>query len=389
MIVNAAAFIILTDFGTGAALVWHGAGNEMQPARLFSFAVASGLVQLSLFLLVEFSVIETSGKTLLTQQRFDYSYLFDEVIYFIGLVLTEKYTSLFYGRNKTALANQTLSIIAGNFLILFILIYAGVIKGVQPLELFCSMFLVMGLSEAVVFHGWVQRPSLLKPASNELRSLLNFSMVVFITNIIQFLAYRLDFWLIDHFYTNADLGIYAQANRFAQLVWVLPVIIAGLLPSLMRREDNTFGDESFLRLVRLMNFVTLIVVVTVVVIAIAFYNWFFQKEYTKGLIALLLMLPGYFLFSITTLLAGWFSVKRLLKINLIGSFLCFVIILAADLILIPLYSLNGAGLANTIAYSVTTFYFIVQFRKHMAVGMKQLFLWKKNDILVFKRFTSR
>jgi O-antigen/teichoic acid export membrane protein len=225
----------------------------------------------------------------------------------------------------------------------------------------------------------------LKPANEELKSLLSFSLIVFIANIIQFLAYRIDFWLIDHFYTAADVGIYAQANRFAQLIWLLPVIISALLPPLMRGEHNFFNDEAFLQIVRILNFITLVIVGSVVVIAIAFYHWFFQNEYSRGLGALLLMLPGYFLFATATLLAAWFSVKRLLKINLIGSCLCFVVILVADLILIPRYSLDGAGLANTIAYSTTTLYFILQFKWHKSVGMKELFLCKKEDIIVIKR----
>jgi len=388
MIVNTAVFIILTDFGTGAAVIWHGAGNEIQPARLFSFAASSGAVQLFLFLAVEFVVIKISGRTLLTQQRFNSSYFFDEIIYFLGLVLAEKYTSLFYGRGNAALANRTFSTITAFFLIIFILVYARVIKGVHALDLFCSMFLALGVGEAIVFHVWIQRISFLKPAAEELKSLMSFSVIVFVANIIQFLAYRLDFWLIDHYYTAADVGIYAQSNRFAQLIWLLPIIISALLPPLMRGENSSFDDEAFLQLLRILNFITVVIVVSVIVIAIAFYHWFFQNEYSRGLSALLLMLPGYFLFATATLLAAWFSVKRLLKINLIGSCLCFVVILAADLILIPRNSLDGAGLANTIAYSITTLYFILQFRRHKSVAMKELFLCKKEDIIVIKRLIS-
>src|SRR5687767_12292039 len=35
MIVNAAAFMIITGLGTDAALIWHGAGHSLAPPKLF------------------------------------------------------------------------------------------------------------------------------------------------------------------------------------------------------------------------------------------------------------------------------------------------------------------------------------------------------------------
>jgi O-antigen/teichoic acid export membrane protein len=388
MIVNAATFIIITDFGTGAALVWHRAGNEIQQERIFSFAAGSGLFQLLLFIFIELVVVKISGKTLLTRQPANTFYFLSDLLYFTGLIIIEKYTSLFYGCNKAALANKILSIATGCFLAIFILMYAKVITAINPLIFFCLMIFALGLSEAIGFHTTIDGGNFAMPANKELKSLLTFSAIVFITNIIQFFAYRLDFWIIDHFYTHTELGIYAQANRFAQLTWVLPGIIATLLTPAVRNNINPLDDKSFLMLDRALNFVTFFIGVGVIVIASFFYHWFFPPEYSKGLPALLFMLPGYFFFATTTLLAAWFSAKRLLKVNLIGSFICFIIILVADLILIPIYSLKGAGLANTIAYSITTLYFIMQFKKYTSVKMKDLFLWRKKDILVFKTFIS-
>jgi len=386
MIVNAAAFIIITDFGTGAALVWHGAGNEMRQERIFSFAAGSGLVQLLSFLLAELVVVKISGRTLLTRQIFDRSYFTGEILYFTGLIITERYTSLLYGTHKAVLANKTLSIVTAGFLVVFILMYAKIITGTDPFIFFCWMIFVLGLSVAVIFHTTVNKLSFEKPRDTELKSLLGFSAIVFFTNIIQFFAYRLDFWLVDFFYGHTQLGIYAQANRFAQLVWVLPTIIASLLTPAIRNNDDPLTDRIFVALARVLNLATIFIVFGVMAIAFFFYFRFFPKEYLTGLAAFLIMLPGYFLFTTTTLLAAWFSARRFLSINLIGSSLCFVIILTADLILIPAYSLKGAALANTLAYSITTLYFILQIKRHLSTKMKDLFLWDKKDIPVLRHF---
>ena len=383
MVVNAAAFLMITDFGTGASLVWHGAGNEIQRERILYFAAGSGLLQLVLFILAEILLAKISVRTLLMRQPVDTFYLSAEVLYFAGLIIVEKYTSLLYAYNRAVLANKTLSIITGCFLIVFGLIYVKIATGINALALYCAMMFVSGLIQAVTFHMVAGR-SLLKPLSKELKSLLSFSAVVFITNIIQFFAYRLDFWLVDYFYTHNDLGIYAQANRFAQLAWVVPTILASLFAPALRNKDEPLSDEAFLVVTRSVNLMTIFIIVCVVAVAWSCYYWFFPAEYLKGMPALLIMLPGYFFFTTTTLLAAWFSAKRFLMVNLVGSSICFLLILVADLTLIPIYSIKGAAMANTLAYSLTTLYFVLQFNRRASVNFRDVFLWRMSDIFAFK-----
>ena len=152
----------------------------------------------------------------------------------------------------------------------------------------------------------------------------------------------------------------------------------------MRNPANPMNDQIFLALSRILNLATIFIALGIVTIALLMYSWFLPQGYTRGLPPLLIMLPGYFFFATTTLLAAWFSAKRLLKVNLIGSCLCFFLILAADLILIPPYSIIGAAVANTVAYSMTTVYFVLQFRRYTSATWKDLFLWNKKDISLFK-----
>jgi len=388
MIVNAAILVIITDFGTGASVTWHQAGEELRQEKVFSFAVGSAIFQLTLFVILEIICIRTTGKTLLSQQSYSGYFLSNELCYFTGLVLAEKYSALFYGRNKARLANKTLLAVTAIYLVVFILIYAEIIMTIDPFSLFCYMVLSSSVCLAIVFHVDNKSLVLIRSNYNELRSLLNFSVIAFIANIIQFLAYRLDFWLIKYFYNDETLGIYAQANRFAQLSWVIPVILASVLMPVLRSKNNFLGDRTFLQILRLLSMGTLIIVIGLIAISMFFYYRFFPEKYSEGLPALLLMLPGYFLFAMTTLIAAWFSAKRLLMVNLIGSVICFISILVSDLLLIPRYSLNGAGISNTIAYSVTSLYFMIQFQRHSATNFSDLFAWKKDDFVFFKKFIS-
>jgi len=98
------------------------------------------------------------------------------------------------------------------------------------------------------------------------------------------------------------------------------------------------------------------------------------------------MIPGYLFYTITIILAGYFSANRLLKVNLLGSILCCVSILLFDILLIPFLSYIGAAIANLIAYSITTIYVITRSKEKFSISFKDLFNFKKSD---FKLFSDR
>jgi len=105
--------------------------------------------------------------------------------------------------------------------------------------------------------------------------------------------------------------------------------------------------------------------------------------YFDGFISLVIMIPGYLLFTITTILAAYFSANRLLRINLIGSILCCLLMLLLDLLLIPVFSYIGAAIANLIAYSITTVYFIYRSIPDLKVSSKDFFALKRSDFNLF------
>lgn len=388
MIVNAAIFMILSGFGTDAAIVWHASGKEISSAKSFTFAAGSGLVQVILFLLAQFIIMKTTGRTLLSNQEESY-YFRAELIYFCGLVLTEKYTALYYGHHNATGANKFLSVISGFFLVVLFIIYISESLSIDPFMYFSVMTFGIGLGISILFHMNTGSFKLEGLSTQELNSLLRFSGIVFLTNAIQFLAYRLDFWLIDHFYGSRELGVYAQSVRFAQLLWVIPGILAGLMTPALRNKETTFSEKEFLLSSRLLTLISFIATFAIIGVSWLFYRYFFQEAYSPGWEALLLMIPGYFFFATTTLLSAWFSSKRMLIVNFTGSFICLSMIGIADILLIPRYSFRGAAMANSISYFLTTLYFVYIFLKKNPGNLGSLLLWKKEDQQFLGKLFSR
>ncbi|MBI1344457.1 MAG: oligosaccharide flippase family protein [Terrimonas sp.] len=383
MIVNAAVIHIIIGFGTDAALVYHGSDDQFNKHKSFSIAFFTGMVQVALFLVLAAAYYTISGKLVLSGKQGN-GFFFIEFLYFTGIVFTEKYTSLFYARHQQSFCNKVLSIVAAVFFLMLVSLYFFDPPGhIKPIVFFCSMITIQSLVLAIAFHG-KNRVGFSSLNRNDLRSFLHFSFLVFVTNAIQFLAYRVDFWFIGYFGQISDIGIYAQAVRLAQLLWIIPNILAAVLIPAIVAAQKGFDALGLVRLIRVLNIVNLIILVGLIGVSCTLY-FYFIPDYASGLPSLLLMLPGYLSFSITLLLAAFFSAKRRLLVNFYGSLLCFLVIITADFLLIPRWGIQGAAVSNTIAYGLATIFNIFMFSRIAGIPVKNLFMVRTSDIQQLKK----
>jgi len=379
MVVNAAVFSIVTGLGADSAIVWHGASQKLNSEKIFSFTFFSALFQVLLFLIFSLLFYRITSRLLLSQQPY-FGFYFYELIYFSGLILIDKYTSLFYASSRMEICNKLLSGVTLFCMIGIVLIRYKVLGiNLPPFSLLCLTTFIQAVSLVILFHSVNSRLRIVRISTHDLRSLFNFSIVVFVTNLVQFFAYRADYWLINYFRSESELGIFSQANRFAQMLWVLPNILAAMLIPLIAAPGGDFNEKGVIRLVRVINYSNILVIGIIILVALLTYDLFLPASFSAGLFPLLLMIPGYYFFCINILLAAFFSSRRLLWINLIGSSLCFIVIILADLILIPPFGIQGAAIADSIAYSAAAIFSILSFMRHTSFSFADLFRIRRTD----------
>src|SRR5690606_38680139 len=113
------------------------------------------------------------------------------------------------------------------------------------------------------------------------------------------------------------------------------------------------------------------------------YMYFLPLEYYRGFQALVIMMPGFYFFTLTILIAAWFSAQRMLWINFWGSLICLVVIFITDLIFIPSFGINGAAIGNLIGYTVSALFSIFMLSKPSSFKLHELLIVHSDD---FKRF---
>jgi len=384
IIVNAAFIHIITGLGTDAAIVWHGiSGNDYGRNKIFSFTIITTGIQLFFFYIIAILAYLFLGHTLLGGS-YDLKIFIAEIIYFTGLVLMDKFLSLYYSQHEAKLCNKIVAIVSGLLFLVVLIIWAirPAIISNYPIWIY-SLFIFIPAFILSFFFIVKFNPVFKNISQEEMKSFSSFSFVVLITNIIQFVAFRADYWFLNFYYDNTIVGVYAQASKFAQLLWIIPGVLAGLIIPALKNENQKLTESAFISVCRVLFYAHLFLSLLLIGVSLVIYTFFLPPVYFNGFLSLLIMLPGYLLFTITTILAAYFSANRLLKVNLIGSVLCCLIILLLDRLLIPALSYKGAAIANLIAYSVTSIYFIYRSMSVIKTSLKDFFVIKISDINLF------
>ena len=385
LILNAALLSIITGFGMDSIVLHKVSNNIWNNSKAVQFTWRVITIQFILFWVLELGSLQIWNKTLLSNER--HSYLVIEAIYFTGLLLVEKYLALLYSFQKSLIANVALFVIGLAYFISLLLFYYFIKADfITVIYFFAWQSLAQGLILIFIFHVTTNPAADKENLNNkEFVAALKLSSVVMITNIIQLIAYRVDFWILQYFYGNYEVGIYAQANKFANLVWIVPNILAQLLiPKFALAAKNElpkiFSGGFYFNLSGIM---------ASVVCANVFYFFYLNAEYRTGLTAFYLMLPGYFFWAGVIYFGAYFSWAGKFSYNLICSSCCFALILIADLILIPRFGLEGAAWANTIAYTAVFILYIFILIKKYSFKWNELLLLRKKDLSTIIKFITR
>ena len=375
LILNASLFSLVTGLGADT-MILHMLGNKKwnMPQAVY-FMWRSVALQVLLFVVLEGIAYASAGVSLLSNEDGATYFLLD-AFYFCGLLLTEKFVALLYADHRATAGNIAMTVIATFYLVLLSLLYWTASASIKTvLWIFAAQSFLQGLALSVLFFSR-HSPARLQKTDRSVRYFLGLSALVMVTNVVQLLAYRVDYWLIKSFYSNTEVGLYAQANKFANLIWLLPNMVTQLLiPRFISMEKK---DVSRLfRVAFLANAVTL---VGAVVFAHIIFRFLLVDDYRAALPAFHLMLPGYFFWAAVIYFAGYFSWKGWFRLNLWGSIACLLIIFIADLLLIPKLSINGAAIANSVAYTAVFVFYLFMLKKNARLPARELLRWQKNDL---------
>lgn len=184
------------------------------------------------------------------------------------------------------------------------------------------------------------------------RKCIGYGWKAHLSNILAFLNYRSDIFLVNLLLAPAAVGVYVVAVQIAERLWILSQAVSTvLLPqlaSLSNREDQRRQLTPLIA--RWVFFISLLGALILAVVCNPLIELLFGERYAGAGVALVWLLPGIVLGSLSRVLANDLAARGRPELNMYASVGVVAVNIGANLVLIPHFGIVGASIATTIAY---------------------------------------
>jgi O-antigen/teichoic acid export membrane protein len=259
-----------------------------------------------------------------------------------------------------------------------------------------SSALLATLAGTILLIIWIQYILLIRRRKSPalsfplMREMLGYGFKAQLGNIIQKLNYRLDVFIVSYFLPIGQVGIYGIAVVMGETLWgisgsiatiVFPVISAARDKKEMHIFTNQVTRISF----ALITFFSLLLVVLKEPLIKPFIVfWFGDIGFAPATEALLWLLPGISIFSISNILANYLAGVGLVSRNIYSSIVSAVVTVTLDLLLIPRLGINGAAIASSLSYIAFTLTTLIFYISYTHSRWQDILLLKRADLFLIR-----
>jgi len=239
--------------------------------------------------------------------------------------------------------------------LLFAIILYFIISSKNPLLTLLIGNLIIYILQSIVLFLYSIHKTNIRPQFAILPTVFLYKIIIFgglayLCNAIQFLSYRLDIWILDHYHSSKLTGIYALTVSLAQMVWLIPQSIATVFYAQASGKDISFIKDFMYKYTPLAVYSCILLGVMASMFFMLFASILFGNEFIEIGPYILVLLLGLIPFSIVIMAGSFFAAMGKVNINLFIAIIAFIIVLVLDLLWIPIYGIWGAIAATIISY---------------------------------------
>jgi O-antigen/teichoic acid export membrane protein len=223
-----------------------------------------------------------------------------------------------------------------------------------------------------------------------LRIALAYGLKSHLGNIVAFLNYRIDLFLVNFFVNPAAAGLYVIAIQLAEKLWLVSQAVSTVL--FPRLSEIRHDPDRLLAITQIVSRVTLAITLlgAVVAAAIAYVGigLVFGHRFDAAYLPFVLMLPGIVAGSAVRILSSEISARGRPEINLYMALVVVVVNVALNVVLIPQYGINGAAVATSIAYVSNLVLRLLVYKNHTGGTILGVLMLQRSDLKAMSKMVA-
>lgn len=222
-----------------------------------------------------------------------------------------------------------------------------------------------------------------------LKSAFQLGLLAQSTNLAQFVAYRIQYYLINAQAGKEEVGVFSTAVSLAEAVWMITQSISLVqLSRIVQGNNRQEAARWSLPWFKMSVLLSTLALGAMLMLPSSFFKWIFGPEFGQLSPLLLAMAPGVLALAGSNILAHYFSGTAQLRINLGASLLSLVTVVSMSMWLLPMGGIRGAAWASSTAYVVGAAWLMYHFNQQHPVLWKQW--WPgKQEVQWIRNFISQ
>ncbi len=212
----------------------------------------------------------------------------------------------------------------------------------------------------------------------------NYGSKGYLANILTFFNYKLDMFMINFFIGITAVGYYSLSVGLAEMIWIIPSSIAFVLFPKVSSLGKYEASELTATVCRHTFFLSLVLCVLAVLFSKYAINIVYGGRFIPSYLPLLLMLPGILANSVSKHLSAYLNGIGKVIYAPIKASVGLTLNIILNILLIPNFGISGAAIASSISYTVPALMANFYFMKHSNLGLKDLYILQKSDLLLYK-----
>lgn len=220
-----------------------------------------------------------------------------------------------------------------------------------------------------------------------LRPALQYGILAHLSNLVTFLNYRLDIYLVNLLLGPAATGIYTIAVRLAEQVWIVSQAVSTVIfPRLSALHDQV-SDRDLLTvtIARATLWISFAASLVLLLIAKPFTMMVFGPEFERMPYVLSFLLPGIALLACSRVLANDLAARGKVILNFLFALGVLIVNIGATLALIPLWGLAGAAVATSFAYGMDLLLRLILHDRLSTIVWWKILVPQNNDVRWLRR----
>ncbi|HOW30638.1 MAG TPA: polysaccharide biosynthesis C-terminal domain-containing protein [Bacteroidales bacterium] len=209
-------------------------------------------------------------------------------------------------------------------------------------------------------------------------------------HITQLLSFRLSYYVLEEYKGASALGIFSNGISIAESIWLVAKSMALVQYSVISNSSDR--DESARLTIQLASvcfFFSIILLVPLVLLPAGAYAWIFGTGFEGVKPVILTLAPGVAIYNLAIIFGHYFSGTGRYYRNTVVSSAGLAVSAILYFMIIPRYSVAGAGLATSISYIFTSLLFLWYFAKDYSNWWREIMPKRSEIHSVVSKLKSR